>query len=175
MIIMGLDLATVSSGISVLDDGNLVFSGLVITPDSMKNPFERICFIQEKITELQDKYNPSVVAIEDVPLSASRNLMTAKHLILLAGAIMALDNQRGATTLFLNPSEWRLSAGIFEGKLTKTDMAREAQKARAVKLANEKFGLKLEYISEYSDKKFHGSDLAESILIAVSAGIILKQ
>jgi len=168
MYILGLDLATVSSGVAILEDGEPVYSDTIQTPDSMKNIFERILFIQDKIIELHDSYKIDIVAIEDVPLSVSRNLITAKHLILLAGAVMGINNQRGATTVFLNPSEWRKAVGIFEEHSTREQMKREFQKAKAVELANKLWNLELVYTTEYQDKKTHHSDLAESALIALA-------
>ena len=72
------------------------------------------------------------------------------------------------------PTSWRHSVGVYKEKRTREEMKREYQKMKSLEVANEYFGLNLEWTSLKDDDKNHYSDLAESALIALALQNELK-
>jgi len=167
---MGLDLASTSSGVCILQGEKVVHTELVQPPAKTKDPLERISFIFNRINQLYSEYNIDYMAIEDVPLNAGmRNFAVAKHNILLLGGIIALGNLHNSAVILMLPSEWRKAAGVYDEAVAKEEMAREFQKKKGIEIANKLFNFGFTWVSDYRDKIDHNSDIAESALIALAA------
>lgn len=174
MVICGLDLSTTSSGISIIKDGKLIYNNNILQNKTI-DIYDRIYNMQIEISKILKKYNVDCVAIEDVALNAStRNLDTAKKLLLLVGGIIAICNAYKIAWYLFMPTSWRHSVGIYKEKRTREEMKREYQKMKSLEVANEYFGLNLEWTSLKDDDKNHYSDLAESALIALALQNELK-
>lgn len=172
MVIMGLDLATLSSGCSVLDKrGKLIYNDIIM-PDAKLDIMDRMVYIQREIKKHILKYKVDIVALEDVVISNSRNIETSHNLLFLVGMILGLCNELEIKFVLYYPSKWRRLAGVYSEKMTAEQRKREFQKKRGVELANQIFNLDLKWISDYQDKKIHDSDKAESALIALA---VLKE
>lgn len=168
MTICGLDLSTTSSGVSIIKDGKLIYNS-TISQDKKTDIYERMNNMQVEISKILKKYSVDYVAIEDVALNYStRNLDTAKKLLILIGGIIAICNSYKIAWYLFLPSSWRSSVGVYKEKKTREEMKREYQKMKSVELANNYFGLDLEWTTLKDDDKNHYSDLAESALIALA-------
>jgi hypothetical protein len=174
-LILGLDLATTSSGAVVLDGEKLIFEELIQPPSCVINPLERIEFIHKKINNIFENYHIKYVAIEDIGLSYSINLKVAKNNLLLIGSILCLSNLNGSSLVLLQSSEWRKLVGVYADKVAQAQMKREFQKQKGIEIANEIFGFNFSWISDYQDKKDHQSDIAEASLIALACYKIFKK
>lgn len=168
MIICGLDLSTTSSGISIIKDNKLIYNKN-IQQDKSIDVYQRIYNMQSEILKILKKYHVNYVAIEDVALNASsRNLDTAKKLLLLVGGIIAICGEYNINWKLFMPSSWRHSVGVYQEKKTREEMKREYQKMKSLEIANKYFDLNLTWTSLKDDDKNHYSDLAESALIALA-------
>ena len=125
--VLGLDLSSVNSGYSILDDLSLVAFGSII-PVKKTTHSEKLQFIYESIDELFKKYNITEVAIEDQHLRL--NVDTLKLLSRIGGVAMLCAQQHGASiTLYPAPT---IKLGFTgSGKADKKDMI-----AKAIELYN---------------------------------------
>lgn len=172
MRVMGLDLATLSSGCSILDEhGSLIYNDIIM-PNHELDIMERMAYIQGEIKKIIKKYKVDTIALEDVVISNSRNIETSHNLLFLVGMILGLCNELDIKYTLYYPSRWRKLSGVYREKMTAEDRKREVQKRKGIELANEIFGLNLKWTSDYEDKKMHDSDKAESALIALA---VLKE
>ena len=80
------------------------------------------------------------------------------------GMILSLCAGFRIEPVFVLPSVWRHKLGMFDG--TRAGMKRDVMKEKAVHMANELFGLNLQWASPTSTK--NDDDVAESILIGYS-------
>ncbi len=160
MIIMSFDLSTSCSGYGVFKDGELIDYG-AIKPigDDWR---ERIMDETMKIAALLRRYNPDRVYAEDVPLPPGA--FTLQKLGAVQGMFLSLCAGFRLKPVFLLPNEWRREIGIYDG--TRNGLKRDVLKEKAVKMANEKFGLDLKWIKPGSKK--NDDDIAEAILIGYS-------
>ena len=162
MVIMGIDASTTSTGISIFDEDKLVYH-TTIKPEG-EDWRDRLFHEGPAIRKIIEYYHPEKAFMEDVPLQARGGLKT---LVILGGVqgyfygILASYNIR---IYFLSPTEWRSRLKMFNG--TKDGKKREVLKEKAIKMANEVFGLNLVWNGANSKKT--QDDEAEAILIAYS-------
>nr|DAH39470.1 MAG TPA: Holliday junction resolvasome, endonuclease subunit [Caudoviricetes sp.] len=150
MLVVGIDGSTNSTGISVIQDGNLKFYSL-IDLHKEKNVMKRIQNMLLKICEILDQYNIDAIYMEKSVLKS--NVDTVQKLANLAGGIMLYCAKNNIEFNHPLPSEWRAKIGIKQSSKIK----REVLKEEAI------FVVKNEYGIDVND------DIAESILIARSA------
>lgn len=150
MLVVGIDGSTNSTGISVMQDGNLKFYSL-IDLHKEKNVMKRIQNMLLKICEILDQYNIDAIYMEKSVLKS--NVDTVQKLANLAGGIMLYCAKNNIEFNHPLPSEWRAKIGIKQSSKIK----REVLKEEAI------FVVKNEYGIDVND------DIAESILIARSA------
>lgn len=160
MIVCGLDCSTTATGWAIFDDAKLITYG-VIKPKS-KDWRERIKQEWPELCEIMDKYKPEKLYIEDVPLKPGAK--TLMKLGTVQGLILSLSAFKSISVEFLLPSEWRSDIGIYDG--TREGTHRDVLKEKAVKTANKKFNIELEWHGATSKKS--EDDIAEAILIAYS-------
>lgn len=160
MKIMGIDASTTATGWSIFDKQKLIAYG-VIKPKG-EDWRERIMNESLVIKEIFEKYNPDKIYMEDVPMK--KGASTLMKLGAVQGCVLSIAATYQIQIDFLLPSQWRSSLNLYDG--TREGTHREVLKKKAIEVANEVFGLKLEWHGATSKKT--QDDIAEAILIAYS-------
>ena len=150
MLVVGIDGSTNSTGLAVMEDGELKFR-ILIDLHKEKNAMRRIQNMLLKICEILDQYDIDAIYMEKSVLKS--NVDTVQKLANLAGGIMLYCAKNNIEFNHPLPSEWRAKIGIKQSNKIK----REVLKEEAI------FAVKREYGINVND------DVAESILIARSA------
>jgi len=161
-IILGLDCSTTSTGWSIFDDKGLAAYG-IIKPDG-NDWRERLILQAPKLKEIIEKYKPQKIVMEDVPLNSQGGLKILVVLGAVQGLVLGIASSLNVPIRFVTPNEWRSKVGLFTGN--RTDTKREEMKRRSVEMANQEFGLNLQWISKSSKK--NEDDISDAILIAYS-------
>ena len=120
MIVMGLDISTTSTGVSVFKNGELQ-SSFIIQPEG-KLMVDRFVPMLKGIIETIWKNNPDVIGIEDTYVGVDGN--TVKFLTRLQGAVIGWCFENGKQYHTFVPNVWRSHLGFifFEnGKMVKRD------------------------------------------------------
>lgn len=160
MISIGLDLSTSCSGYGVFKDNKLIAYGAIKPKgDDWR---DRIMDETMQLAGLLKKYSPDKLYIEDVPKKPGNN--TLLKLGAVHGMILSLCAGFKLNPTFLLPNEWRRKIGLYDG--TREGLKREVLKEKAIIMANDIFGLDLEWHGANSKKS--QDDIAEAILIAYS-------
>lgn len=165
MKIMGIDASTSCTGYSVFEDGELVAYG-AIYPDHKTGIKWRgkLIEIGAKFKDLLKEHQPDKIYMEDIPIMAGKQMQTLIILGAVQGYFLGFIQANHIPVSFIQPTTWRSKVGTYDG--TRAGMKRVVQKEKAVKKANELFGLNLTWLSENSSK--NQDDIAEAILIAYS-------
>ena len=150
MLIVGIDGSTNSTGIAVMEDGELKFHTL-IDLHKEKNAMKRIQNMLLKICEVLDQYDIDAIYMEKSVLKS--NVDTVQKLANLAGGIMLYCAQNNIEFNHPVPTEWRAKIGIIQSRKVK----REVLKEEAI------LAVKKEYVLDVND------DIAEAILLTRSA------
>lgn len=161
-VILGLDASSASTGFSIFDNKGLAAYG-IIKPDG-EDWRDRLVHQAPKLKEIIEKYHPTKIVMEDVPLNGKGGLKILVVLGAVQGMILGIASSYGIPIKFITPNEWRSKVGLFTGKRDETK--REEMKKKSVELVNKEFGLNLKWISKSS--KFNEDDISDSILIAYS-------
>lgn len=161
-VILGLDCSTTSTGWAIFDNKGLAAYGIVqgIGEDWR----ERLVYQAPKIKEIIEKYNPTLIIMEDVPLNSKGGLKILVVLGAVQGIVLGIASSNGIPIRFVTPNEWRSKVGLFNGNREGTK--REEMKQKSIELANKEFGLNLKWVSKSS--KFNQDDISDAILIAYS-------
>lgn len=160
MISIGLDLSTSCSGYGVFEDNKLIVYGAIKPKgDDWR---DRIMDETMQLATLLREYKPDKLYIEDVPKKPGNN--TLLKLGAVHGMILSLCAGFKLGPTFLLPNEWRRKIGLYDG--TREGLKREVLKEKAINMANNIFGLDLEWHGVNSKKS--QDDIAEAILIAYS-------
>lgn len=158
--IIALDASTSCTGWAVFDGCKLAAHGK-IKPHG-NDWRDRIMDETMALAVLIREHCPQVIIAEDVPLKDGKN--TIVKLGAVHGMILSLCAGFKIKPMFLLPSNWRHDIGLFDG--TRAGMKRDIMKEKAVHMANEIFGLDLQWVSPTSTK--NDDDEAEAILIGWS-------
>lgn len=150
MVVCGIDGSTNSTGISIMQDGELKFYTL-IDLHKEKNVMKRIQKMLLKICEVLDQYDIDAIYMEKSVLKS--NVDTVQKLANLAGGIMLYCAQNNIEFNHPVPTEWRAKIGIVQSKKVK----REVLKEEAILMVKQEYGLNV------------NDDIAESILLTRSA------
>ena len=172
MIAMGIDASSSCTGFSFFDDKKLVQYDKIKPNNKTVGFREKSCEVIEQLIPIVEIYKPNIIYMEDVPefaRSGSRGKNILAPLITL-GAVngifyMELQHKLGYNMEFLDLTLWRQGLGFPVGGAKGSD--RESQKDRAVKFANETFGLDLYYQMGKKSVK-DGDDIAESACLCWS-------
>lgn len=161
-VILGLDCSTTSTGWAIFDNKGLAAYGIIqgIGEDWR----ERLVHQAPKIKEIIEKYNPTLIRMEDVPLNSKGGLKILVVLGAVQGIVLGIASANGIPIRFVTPNEWRSKVGLFNGNREGTK--REEMKQKSIELVNKEFGLNLKWISKSS--KFNQDDISDAILIAYS-------
>lgn len=139
--IIGIDQATHTTGIAILDDkGQMVHHCNLTGGDG--GPKTRALNICDQLDKLLDQYKISEAAIEDILLNKFvPNLTSSRDLCILLGMVLAYIHKRGIEFRVYTANQWKSTIGIFSGPEGRT---RQAQKTRACKLVETKYGIKVD-------------------------------
>ena len=149
MLIAGIDGSTNSTGVAIMQDGELKYYTL-IDLHKEKNAMKRIQNMLVKISEILDQYDIDVVYMEKSVLK--NNVDTVQKLANLAGGIMFYCAKNKIEFNHPLPPEWRKKIGIKQSSKIK----REALKEEAILAVKNEYGISV------------NDDIAEAILIARS-------
>lgn len=158
--IIALDASTSCTGYAVFEDDQLVAYGK-IKPNG-DDWRDRIMDETLELAALIRECHPRVIIAEDVPKKPGAN--TLQKLGAVHGMILSLCAGFRIKPMFVLPTNWRHELGMFDG--TRAGMKRDVMKEKAVHMANEQFGLNLQWISPTSSK--NDDDVAEAVLIGWS-------
>ena len=161
-VILGLDASSASTGFSIFDNKGLAAYG-IIKPEGV-DWRDRLVHQAPQLKEIIEKYHPTQIIMEDVPLNGKGGLKILVVLGAVQGMILGLASSYGIPIKFVTPNEWRSKVGLFTGN--RDDTKRDEMKKKSVEFVNQEFGLKLKWISKSS--KFNEDDISDSILIAYS-------
>ena len=159
---IGIDASTTATGVAIFEDDRLIYH-TTIRPQGA-NWRDRLFHQAPILDEIVEKYHPEKACVEDVPLKASGGLKTLVILGAVQGMVYTTLASHGVEAIFYSPTNWRSSLGLFDG--TNEGKKRDVLKEKAVKYANNKFGLNLGWFGPNSKKS--EDDEAEAILIAYS-------
>ena len=151
MRVMGIDASSTCSGVAVIENGKLIYHGII----DMKKNRDAESRIRNMISELGksiDKYSPDVLYIEDS--WNKQNIETTKMLSNIVGAVMYACMEREISFHKVLPSVWRSVVGIQMNKENNVKVKRDELKLEAVIRVHELYKIKC------------NDDEAESICIA---------
>lgn len=149
MLIAGIDGSTNSTGISIMQDGELKYYTL-IDLHKEKNAMKRIQNMLIKISEILDQYDLDAVYMEKSVLK--NNVDTVQKLANLAGGIMFYCAKNNIEFNHPLPPEWRKRIGIKQSSKIKRDVLKE----EAILVVRNEYGINV------------NDDIAEAVLIARS-------
>ena len=136
MKIIGLDLSTKSTGVSIFEKDKLIYYKCIT--ESSNNVLKRITNITKAIANILLEYKPDLVIIEDpLPADVHNNIDVYKKLTYLQGFIVVTLDSFGISYALVTASHWRKKCGIKTG----TGIKREELKSSDIKFVKNKFGL----------------------------------
>lgn len=150
MVVAGIDGSTNSTGLSIMENGELKLYTL-IDLHKEKDAMRRIQKMLLKICEILDQYDIDAIYMEKSVLRS--NVDTVQKLANLAGGIMLYCAKNNIKFNHPLPSEWRARIGIKQSNKIK----REILKEEAILAVKNEYGIDV------------NDDVAEAILIARSA------
>ena len=163
--ILSLDCSTTAIGWSVWNEDDLIEYGR-LTPTVDKLEWrDRIRNFIPQLNDMINKYNPTKIYAENVPMGGAGGNIVLAQLFCLQGAIMGLVYEKGIEIEYINVGTWRKNIGIGDG-----DKQRDSKTVRSIQKANELFGLELPCLfTKGGNYKPCGSDdISDSILIYAS-------
>lgn len=116
MKILGLDIASISTGYCIFNNGRLVKSSCgLIRPNPKKTYGERLLYFESEVRSLIHKHKPDTVIIEDI--FKGRNILTFKVLAMFRGvAIKVIFEETNTNPISVMASEARSFIGIKNSK-----------------------------------------------------------
>lgn len=141
--VLGFDQATEKFGVSVFDNGELVYYKLLVFTGDLNMRLLKIQQMLEK--EILPNWNPDFVVMEDIQYQTN-GLMTFKVLAMLLGIVETACGKMGVPFETVSPNVWRKYAGTC-GK------TRKEEKLLSVAVVKEKYNITV------------SDDVAEAILI----------
>lgn len=162
MVYCGIDASTTAVGWSIFNGTDLIDYGCFRpNGDDWRDRTQQIAPF---IKQLLEKYHVDKMILEDVPLMGKRGNKTLVILGAVQGMLLGVTSSMNIPTEFILPSSWRSPIGLFDG--TKAGTHRDEMKRKSIEKANERFGLKLKWVSPCSKK--NDDDIADAILVAYS-------
>ena len=157
MKIVSLDASTKSTGYAIFGDSKLGADGVI--KEKHDDWRENVMAETMELAAIIREYQPDAVYMEDLPRKPGAN--TLMKLCAVQGMILSLCAGFRLKPTFLLPTVWRRELGMFDG--TRKGMTRDVLKEKAVRMANEIFGLDLVWVKPKSTK--NEDDEAEAVLI----------
>jgi Holliday junction resolvasome RuvABC endonuclease subunit len=151
MRVIGIDASTTCSGVAVIDDGDLIYHG-IIDMKKNKDSDQRIMNMISELGAIIKEYAPAAVYIEDS--WNKKNIETTKMLSNVLGAVMYVCQDCKCAFTKLLPSVWRSLTGIKMVGKNGTRLKRDELKQAAVNKVKRTYKINC------------GDDEAEAICIA---------
>jgi Holliday junction resolvasome RuvABC endonuclease subunit len=168
MIGIGLDASTTCIGYSIWENDKLIDYGKIKPTKNDLKWRDRVCNFIPQLHDIINKYKPTVVKIEDIPL-INKQMITLVQLGCVQGMILGLFNSNDILVEFVNVNTWRKDVDLFDG--TKKGKERDILKQHSIEKANKLFNLNLNCIltksGNYNANK-SDDDIADAILIYAS-------
>ena len=125
-VILALDQATRTSGWSLFQGENLIdFGHWTFDQDDLAIRIYNLC---EQISQVIDKYHPSLILIENIQMQQlggrDSNISTFQKLAQVQGALMKLCVEKKIPYKLIYPTEWRKECNFLKGN----DKHRDNQK-----------------------------------------------
>jgi Holliday junction resolvasome RuvABC endonuclease subunit len=153
MLVAGIDASTKATGVSIMQDGELIYYELIeINSKETPDAYERINKMFTKISQILDKYKIDDMYMEKAICKGGNVDVTIK-LAYLSGGMSLYCLQKGINFYNPTPAMWRAKVGIPNGR----GVLRSEQKAAAIQAVKNEYGIDV------------GDDIAEATLIARSA------
>ena len=165
MVGMGIDASTSCVGWSIFINDKLINHGKITAPKDCDGWRERVQMLIPQLQAIIDKYHPSKMIVEDVPL-IKKQMITLVQLGAVQGMLLSVCELNDIEVQFVNVNTWRKNIGISDG-----DKNRNNKKIRSIEKANELFGLELPCVftkfGNYNPQK-SADDEADAILVYAS-------
>lgn len=135
MIILGLDISTKSTGVSVFRDKELIYSTVIASAKT--NVYDRIELITSKVEQIVKEYKPDkVIAEQPEPAFVKNNLDVYRKLTFAHGAICLMLNHYKLNMELCTSSHWRAQVGIKTGRGVTRAMLKPQDIAKVKELYN---------------------------------------
>ena len=151
MIVAGIDGSTKSTGVAIMNNGNLEHYALIDLSKETQDSMKRIRHMLISISNILDKYDVDTVYMEKS--FNKQNIDTTQKLSNIAGGVMMYCAKKDIEFVHPMPSEWRSAIGLGQGSKVKRDVL----KAEAIRAVKKEYGIDA------------NDDVAEAILLARSA------
>lgn len=153
MLVAGVDASTTATGVSVMQDGELIYHELIVIDSKKeKDAYKRIQEMLIGICAILDKYKIDKVYMEKAICKGGNVDITIK-LAYLSGGMSLYCTQKNIEFNNPVPSTWRKLVGIPTGR----GVLRDTQKQTAIKAVKDWYKISV------------NDDVAEAILLARSA------
>lgn len=165
MVGMGIDASTSCIGWSIFINDKLINHGKITASKDCDSWRERVQILIPSLQAIIDKYHPSKMIVEDVPL-INKQMVTLVQLGAVQGMLLSICELNNIQIEFIHVNTWRKNIGISDG-----DKNRDNKKIRSIEKANELFGLELPCVftkfGNYNPNK-SADDEADAILVYAS-------
>ena len=160
--VISLDCSTTAIGWAVFDNDNLIEYGRLTPSVSGLGWRDRVHNLIPQLEELLEKYKPTKIYQEDVPMGGAGGALVLVELAYVQGLLSSIE-RKYCDIEYIAVGTWRKNIGINSGK----DQRRNAKKIKSIEKANELFGLDLpiEYTSGGNYKENGMDDISDSILL----------
>ena len=160
--VISLDCSTTAIGWAVFDNDNLIEYGRLTPSVSGLGWRDRVHNLIPQLEELLEKYKPTKIYQEDVPMGGAGGALVLIELAYVQGLLSSIE-KKYCDIEYIAVGTWRKNIGINSGK----DQRRNAKKIKSIEKANELFGLNLsiEYTSNGNYKENGMDDISDSILL----------
>lgn len=168
--LLSLDLATISSGISLSVNGKVIYYNYIYISDKENGLTKRINYMKKEIVKAILKYKPNVCVLEDV---INKDIISTVALSKLSGVILDTLYEMGIHKVVkLQPRSWKISCDINQYK-PKNEMyhenTREESKELTYLYVKDKMGIDIkkefDNAPEEHKKKQIWTDLCDSLAL----------
>lgn len=158
MTVIGLDMATLVTGVCITDGNELIFYEKII--ENKDTPYiDRIKNILNRVKEVIEEYRPTKAFIEDAPIMKNSS---ASMLCVMQGYFLCMADNMNLPVDIFQPSSWRKTLGII-GKNGREALKKEFVKSATVDYVNNKFGTSFVYSNTKSKSD---DDITDAIGVA---------
>ena len=165
--ILSLDCSTTHIGWACFEGDDLLHYGRLEPTKPNLDWKQRVENLALQVDELIDKYQPTKIYQEQVPMGGQGGNMVLSQLFYLQGALFVIEYMINKIPVeYITVGCWRRDIGIGDG-----DKGRDSKKIRSIQKANELFGLDLPLVftrnGNYNASKSN-DDTADAVLIYAS-------
>lgn len=166
---ISIDASTTMIGWSIWEDDELIDYGKLAPTKKDLEWRERIQNFIPQLQVIINKYKPTKMYVEDVPLFNKKGNKTLVQLGATQGSLLGVCGANNIEMIFINVGTWRKNIGLFNG--TEEGKERDNLKIASIDKANSLFNLSLK--KEFTKSgNFRSSvsddDISDSILLYAS-------